>query len=148
MGLHAEHARAYKCMRTQTNVCRGIQKPISPLVDAFTFEYKCMQRRQMYACVNKTRKTFRGDVSERIQVRSNSSPYTFAWLISSLTPSFLFHVGGKQRSRNRSSGCTSSLISRGQSLSFRAPVSPFGNVNFLVTASSFSSQRQLFRRVE
>src|ERR1051325_4508688 len=27
-------------------------------------------------------KTFRGDVSERIQVRSNSSPYTFDWFIS------------------------------------------------------------------
>jgi hypothetical protein len=40
-------------------------------------------------------KTFRGDVSEKFQVRSNSSPYTFDWFIS--CAEFSVRVGGNER---------------------------------------------------
>ncbi len=43
-------------------------------------------------------KTCRGDVSEKFQVRSNSSPYTFDWFVS--YDEFSFHLKAKERGRN------------------------------------------------
>jgi hypothetical protein len=85
-------------------------------------------------------------VSEEIQVRSNSSPYTFDWSIS--YAEFLFHVVANEGGRSVVRMVDGSLFSDGQSSPLSASALPFGSVNFFVTASTFSSLRQLFRRVE
>jgi hypothetical protein len=85
--------------------------------------------RQMYACVNKTRKPL--GVTCLKEFRCAATRHHARLLGLSLMPSFLFHVGGKHRSRNRSSGCNPYLFV------------PQGR---LLETSTFSSQRQVFRR--
>jgi hypothetical protein len=86
-------------------------------------------------------------VSEKIQVRSNSPPYTFDWFISHAEFSLSYWRQGEGRKIDRVF-CMFFDNWRAILISSCAPVSPFGNVDFLVTATTFSSLRQLFRRIE
>ena len=77
-------------------------------------------------------KSFRGDVSSKLQVRSASSPYTFNWFISYYE--FAFHLEAKESgSKYSSSRCVlpvEAMVKRHLLVTLRhhwERTSPFGN---------------------